>query len=79
MFVPLTVNDFLRRAELLYPGRVGVVDEPDQPAASWGSLTNRRVAEHARAQPAALDGRVVGHVDVCRSRRARPRHRRRAR
>ncbi len=42
MFVPLTVNDFLRRAELLYPERVGVIDEPDQPAPSWGSLTYAR-------------------------------------
>ena len=36
MRVPLTVNDFLERAELVYGDRVGVVDEPDQPAASWG-------------------------------------------
>ena len=41
MKVALTVNDFLRRAEEVYPDRVGVVDEPDQPAASWGSLTYR--------------------------------------
>ncbi len=32
MKVPLTVNDFLRRAELVYPDRVAIVDEPDQPA-----------------------------------------------
>ena len=31
-------NDFLERAELVYGERIGVVDEPDQPAASWGSL-----------------------------------------
>ena len=30
---------------LLYAGRVGVVDEPDQPAASWGTLTYAEVAE----------------------------------
>jgi acyl-CoA synthetase (AMP-forming)/AMP-acid ligase II len=53
--VPLTVNDHLRRAELLYPDRVGVIDEPDQPAASWGSLSYRRIAALARAQAAGLD------------------------
>ena len=37
MKVALTVNDFLRRAEEVYGDRVGVVDEPEQPAASWGS------------------------------------------
>ena len=37
MKVPLTVADFLRRAELIYGDRVGIVDEPDQPASSWGS------------------------------------------
>jgi fatty-acyl-CoA synthase len=56
MKVPLTVSDFLRRAELVYGDRIGVVDEPDQPAASWGSLSWRQIAERARAQAAALDG-----------------------
>jgi acyl-CoA synthetase (AMP-forming)/AMP-acid ligase II len=55
MKVALTVTDFLRRAEEVYPDRVGVVDEPDQPAPSWGSLTYREVAERARAQAAGLD------------------------
>ena len=39
MKVALTVNDFLRRAELVYPDRVAIVDEPDQPAESWGEIT----------------------------------------
>jgi len=60
MRVPLTVNDFLRRAELLYPDRVGIVDEPDQPADSWGSLTYREVAERARAMAAGLDALGIG-------------------
>ena len=60
MFVPLTVNDFLRRAELLYPSRIGIVDEPDQPAASWGSLTYAEVAERARAIAAGLDELGIG-------------------
>ena len=51
MKVPLTVADYLRRAELVYPDRIGVVDEPDQPAASWGALTYREVAERARPKP----------------------------
>src|SRR5688572_12529262 len=51
----LTVNDFLRRAEQVYPHRIGVVDEPDQPAESWGSLPYAEVAERARAQAAGLD------------------------
>ena len=44
MFYPLTVADFLDRAETVYPDRVGIVDEPDQPAPSLGSLTYREVA-----------------------------------
>jgi fatty-acyl-CoA synthase len=60
MKVPLTVNDFLRRAELLYPDRVGIVDEPNQPAESWGSLTYREVARRARAMAAGLDELGVG-------------------
>jgi acyl-CoA synthetase (AMP-forming)/AMP-acid ligase II len=51
----LTVNDFLRRAEQVYPHRIAVVDEPDQPAESWGSLTYGEMAERARAQAAGLD------------------------
>ena len=60
MKVALTVNDFLFRAEDLYPDRVGVVDEPDQPAESWGTLTYREVAERARAQAAGLDALGIG-------------------
>ena len=55
MKVALTVNDFLRRAELVYADRIGVVDEPDQPAPSWGEMTWAQVAERARAQAAGLD------------------------
>lgn len=55
MKVALTVNDFLRRAELLYPDRVAVVDEPDQPAESWGEITYGEMARRARAMAAGLD------------------------
>jgi fatty-acyl-CoA synthase len=60
MHVALTVNDFLHRAELLYPQRVGIVDEPEQQAASWGSLTYAEVAELARAMAAGLDALGIG-------------------
>jgi len=60
MKVPLTVDDFLERAALVYGDRVGIVDEPDQPAPSLGELTYRRVQELARAHAAALDALDVG-------------------
>jgi acyl-CoA synthetase (AMP-forming)/AMP-acid ligase II len=60
MKVALTVRDFLDRAETVYPERIGVVDEPDQPAPSLGSLTYRQLAERARAQAAGLDRLGVG-------------------
>ncbi|MFG1607761.1 AMP-binding protein [Actinoplanes sp. NPDC049265] len=55
MEFPLTVRDFLDRAATVYPERVAVVDEPDQPAASLGTLTYRDVDRLARSQAAALD------------------------
>ncbi len=55
MYYPLTVADFLHRAEAVYPERVAVVDEPDQPAPSLGSFTYREMATLARAQAARLD------------------------
>jgi acyl-CoA synthetase (AMP-forming)/AMP-acid ligase II len=63
MRVPLTVGDHLQRAALIYGDRIGVVDEPDQPAASWGSLTYSQVHDLARAQAAALDARGLGAGD----------------
>jgi fatty-acyl-CoA synthase len=55
MKVPFNILDFLDRAEHVYGDRIGVVDEPDQPADSWGQLTWRQVAEHTRAMAAGLD------------------------
>ena len=60
MRVALTVNDFMNRASLVYGDRVGIVDEPDQPAPSLGSLTYRRIHDLVRAQAAALDDLDVG-------------------
>ncbi|MFE6756743.1 AMP-binding protein [Streptomyces sp. NPDC057684] len=55
MFVPFGALDFLERAATVYGDRIGVVDEPAQPAEPWEDLTYRRVAELARAQAAGLD------------------------
>ena len=55
MKVPFNVIDFLDRAELVYGDRIGVIDEPNQPAGSLGHLTWRQVAERARALAAGLD------------------------
>ncbi len=60
MQVALTVNDFLRRAELVYPDRTAIVDEPDQPAESWGSITYREMAARAKAMAAGLDALGIG-------------------
>lgn len=55
MFVPLTVVDFLDRAQLVYGERIGIVDEPDQPAPSLGSLTYRQIGLLANHCAAGLD------------------------
>src|SRR5437870_3764982 len=60
MHVPLTTNDFLARAAMVYGDRVGIIDEPRQPAAPLGELTYRQVERLARAQAAALDALGVG-------------------
>jgi fatty-acyl-CoA synthase len=55
MKVPLTLLDHLRRAEVVYPDRVAIIDEPVQPAESLGSITYRQFAERARALACGLD------------------------
>ncbi|WP_434420909.1 AMP-binding protein [Nannocystis pusilla] len=60
MLVPLTILDFMRRAEQVYGERVAVFDEPLQPAAPLGPLTYGRLAALARAQAAGLDALGVG-------------------
>ncbi|MCW2529878.1 MAG: AMP-dependent synthetase [Pseudonocardiales bacterium] len=55
MFYPLTVKDFIDRAEQVYPDRIAVVDEPEQPAASWGEVTYRELARRCRSLAATLD------------------------
>jgi fatty-acyl-CoA synthase len=60
LLVPLTILDFMRRAEQVYGERVAVFDEPSQPAAPLGPLTYGRLAALARAQAAGLDALGVG-------------------
>ena len=55
MHFPLTVCDFLDRAETVYPDRTAIIDEPDQPAPSLREVTYGEVAALARAEAARLD------------------------
>ncbi len=55
MFVPMTVTDFLRRGAAVYGDRVGVVDEPDQPAPTLGTLTYAELGTRAAAMAAAME------------------------
>ena len=55
MIVPLTLGDFLERAEIVYGDREAVVDEPAPPGGGLGRFTYARFAEMARSLAAALD------------------------
>jgi acyl-CoA synthetase (AMP-forming)/AMP-acid ligase II len=55
MIVPFSVNDFLDRAVAVYADRIGLADEPDQPADSLGDLSYGRVRELAAAMAAKHD------------------------
>jgi fatty-acyl-CoA synthase len=61
MKVALTINDHLRRAAQVYGNRIAVIDEPNQVASSWGSLTYVQLAQRARQQAAGLDALGVPH------------------
>ena len=63
MIVPFSVNDFLYRATTVYGDRVGIIDEPDQPAPSWGELTYREVGDRARQMAVKLDALGLGAGD----------------
>lgn len=60
MRIPLTTADFLDRAAAVYPDRVGLIDEPDQPAASLGQLRYGEVAARGRALQTGLDELGIG-------------------
>ncbi|NNK91054.1 MAG: AMP-binding protein, partial [Acidimicrobiia bacterium] len=55
MKVALTVNDFLDRAAAVYPDRVAVVDEPDQPAPPMPAMTYAEMADVRRQMGVAMD------------------------
>ena len=60
MRVPLTVDQFLSRAALVYGDRRAVIDEPDTPG-SFGTLTYRSLQQRARGMAIALDEMGVEH------------------
>ena len=60
MEVPLTVTDFLDRAETVFPDRVAVIDEPDPPGGSLGRITYGELAAKARSLAVALDDLGIG-------------------
>jgi len=63
MIVPLTLGDFLERAELVYGGREAVVDEPNPPGGGLGRFTYAHFAEMTRSLAVALDDLAVGEND----------------
>jgi fatty-acyl-CoA synthase len=58
--VPLTVLDFLDRAETVFASREAVVDEPDSPGGGLGRLTYGELAAKARSLAIALDDLGIG-------------------
>src|SRR5690349_13883438 len=60
MIIPLTLSDFLERAELVYGEREAIVDEPNPPGGGLGRFTYRRFAQMCRSMAAALDDMGVG-------------------
>src|SRR5256712_6584803 len=55
MIVPLTLGDFLERAEVVHGAREAVVDEANPPGGGLGRFPSARFAEMARSRAAALD------------------------
>ena len=49
MFVPLTIKDHIDRARLVYGTRIGIIDEPNQPAPPLPELTYGEFASRAKA------------------------------
>ncbi|MCZ0974525.1 AMP-binding protein [Streptomyces albulus] len=60
MRTPMTIADFLDRAELGFRTGPGVIDEPRQPAPPVPTSTYGRFAERVRAWQAGLDALGVG-------------------
>jgi fatty-acyl-CoA synthase len=55
VIVPFSINDFLDRAAAVYPDRVAIIDEPDQPAPPLPNLSWRQVADLRRQMGVAMD------------------------
>jgi acyl-CoA synthetase (AMP-forming)/AMP-acid ligase II len=60
MIVPLTLADFLERAERVYGDREAIVDEPNPPGGGLGRITYAQFAAMSRSLAAALDEMGVG-------------------
>ena len=60
MQVPLTVGEFLARADFVYGDRVGIVDEPGRPG-ELGAVTYGELHRRARNMAATLDRMGVEH------------------
>ena len=60
MIVPLTLADFLERAEHVYGDRQAIVDEPNPPGGGLGRITYAQFAAMSRSLAAALDEMGVG-------------------
>jgi acyl-CoA synthetase (AMP-forming)/AMP-acid ligase II len=61
MIVPLTLADFLERAEQVYGAReAAIVDEPEPPGGGLGRITYATFASMARSLAAALDDLGIG-------------------
>jgi acyl-CoA synthetase (AMP-forming)/AMP-acid ligase II len=60
MIVPLTLADFLERAEHVYGDREAIVDEPNPPGGGLGRITYAQFAAMSRSLAAALDEMGVG-------------------
>ncbi len=63
MIVPLTLADFLERAELVYGHREAVVDEPSPPGGGLGRFTYAQFASMSRSLAAALDDLGIAEND----------------
>ncbi len=60
MKVALTINDFLDRAVAVYPERVAIVDEPDQPATPMKTITYGELGDIRRQMGVAMDKMGIG-------------------
>jgi len=63
MLVPFSISDFINRAAQVYGERVGVVDEPDQPATPLGELSYAQIKALADRHAARLDELGIGFGD----------------